>query len=213
MRCHLGVGPLFIFILHSFRRDRKLSDVVQVYFDLPGTLSPGWANGTIDNDLLHKGEDHVIRHFCAVPIFAGKGEILVGLCRGSLHFIQPSLIICKFCFECSFLLLVLRRQFVKTFLRDMSQGIVLVQLLQQMFQTGNVLFLLTDVLHQLLPIIRLVGCCFPSKPAAEVFLVSDGVAVDGAEGISHNLSDYRNLNAIAGTEPFYISYRLLIGST
>ena len=130
MRCHLGVGPLFIFILHSFRRDRKLSDVVQVYFNLPYTLSFGWADGTIDDDLLHKSEDHVVRYFCAVPVFSGKGKVLVGLRRSSLHFVQPSLIICKFSLQLSFFLLVLRRQLVKAFLRDMSQGIILVQLLQ-----------------------------------------------------------------------------------
>ena len=94
MRCHLGVGPLFIFILHSFRRDRKLSDVVQVHLNLAGALSLGWADGTIDDDLFHKCEDHVVRYFCAVPIFSGKGKVLVGLCRGGLHFVQPSLIIC-----------------------------------------------------------------------------------------------------------------------
>ena len=93
MRCHLGVGPLFIFILHSFRRDGKLSDVVQVYLDLSGALSLGWADGTIDDDLLHKGEDQIVRYFCAVPIFTCKGEVLVSLCRGGLYFIQPSLII------------------------------------------------------------------------------------------------------------------------
>ena len=74
MRCLLDVGPLFIFILHSFRRDRKLSDVVQVHLDLSGALSLGWADGTIDDDLLHKGEDHIVRYFCTVPIFAGKGK-------------------------------------------------------------------------------------------------------------------------------------------
>ena len=99
MRCHLGVGSLFIFILHSFRRDRKLSDVVQVHLNLAGALSLGWADGTIDDDLLHKGEDHVVRYFCAVPIFTCKGKVLVGLRGGSLHFVQPSLIICEFCFE------------------------------------------------------------------------------------------------------------------
>ena len=109
MCCLLGVGPLFIFILHSFRRDRKLSDVVQMHLDLAGALSLGWADGTIDDDLFHKCEDHVVRYFCAVPIFSGKGKVLVGLRGGSLHFVQPSLIICKFCFERSFLLLVLRR--------------------------------------------------------------------------------------------------------
>ena len=157
MCCLLGVGPLFIFILHSFRRDRKLSDVVQVHLDLSCALSLGWADGTIDDDLLHKGEDHIVRYFCAVAIFASKGKVLVGLCGGGLHFVQPSLIIYELGFECSFFLFVLCRQPVKAFLRDMPQSIVLVQLLQQVFQTGDVLFLLTDLLRQLLPVIRLVS--------------------------------------------------------
>ena len=88
MRCHLGVGPLFIFILHSFRRDRKLSDVVHMHFDLPGTLSFGWADCLVDDDLFHKRMDHIVCQFCAVPIFSGKGEILVRLFGDSLRLTQ-----------------------------------------------------------------------------------------------------------------------------
>ena len=84
MCCLLGVGPLFIFILHSFRRDRTLSDVVQVHLDLAGALSLGWADGTINDDLFHKGEDHIVRYFCAVPIFTCKGKVLVRLFGDSL---------------------------------------------------------------------------------------------------------------------------------
>lgn len=212
MRCHLGVGPLFIFILHSFRRDRKLSDVVQVHLNLAGAPSLGWADVTIDDDFLHKGEDHVVRYFCAVPIFAGEGKELVGLSGGSLHFVQPSLIICELGFQHGFLLLVLRRQLVKAFLRDMPQGIILVQLLQQMLQTGDVLFLLADVLCQLLPIIRLVGCCFLRESATETIRVSNGISVNGAEGVSHNFPDDSNANRIVSAEPFFISSRLLMCS-
>ena len=85
MCCLPGVGLLFIFILRSFRWDRKLSDVVQMHFDLSCALSLGWADGTIDDDLFHKGEDHVVRNFCAVAIFTGKGKVLVSLRGGGLN--------------------------------------------------------------------------------------------------------------------------------
>ena len=79
MCCLPGVGLLFIFILHSFRWDRKLSDVVQMHLDLSGAFSFGWVNGLVDDDLLHKGMDHIVCQFCAIPVFSGKGEILVRL--------------------------------------------------------------------------------------------------------------------------------------
>ena len=103
-----------------------MSDVVQMHLDLSGAFSFGWVNGLVDDDLLHKGMDHIVCQFCAVPVFSGKGEILVSLCVDRLRLVQPVLNIRKFEFQSSFLLLVLRRQLVETFLRDMPQSIILV---------------------------------------------------------------------------------------
>lgn len=126
MCCLLDGGPLFIFILHSFRRDRKLSDIVQVHLDLSGALPFSGADGSVNDDLLHKGKDHIVCYFCTVPIFTGKGKVFISLLGGGLHFIQPSLIFCKFSFQRGFLLLILRRQLVEAFLRNMPKGIVFV---------------------------------------------------------------------------------------
>ena len=117
-----------------------------MHINLTGTLSLGWADRLINNDLLHKGANHFVRQFRAVPILVRKGKVLVGLCRSSLHIIQPDLIFGQFIFQQSVFLLVLFSQFIESFLGDMPQSIVLVQLLQQMFQTSDVFLLFTDLL-------------------------------------------------------------------
>ena len=95
----------------------------------------------------------------------------------------------------------------------MSQGIILVQLLQQVFQTGDVLFLLADVLCQLLPVIRLVSRCFLRKSATETVLVCNGIAVDRTKRVSHNFPNHCYAYRIVCAEPFFISGGLFVCPT
>ena len=100
----------------------KLSDEIQIHFNLAGALAVLVLHGFMDDDFFHELTQHFIGIFRAVAVALNKRHKPFNLIFAGLNFIQLTLFIQNRFFKLCLFAFILGRQRIEPFLRVFSSA-------------------------------------------------------------------------------------------